>query len=137
MERVHRVPSCGAASTTDGHSFAFGNTLEALRTRGLGHAARGSGRPLDCRKGVGRVTAKDGDYADALAKGHSVHLLATESTGAMRPTFVHLLHALSRCVGLPDVHDSTVYGSSHASARRTHHATRQEWWCQAAAAGHN
>ena len=37
---------------------------------------------LPRRTGQGRVDAKPGDYSDAVAKGNSVHLLATESTGA-------------------------------------------------------
>ena len=75
----------GAASTADGHDFAFGNTLEALAARVLGLQARGAPgeRALDRRTGEGRVDARDGDYADALAKGSHVHLLATESTGAL------------------------------------------------------
>jgi len=97
--------------------FAFGNTLEALTTRVLGHEARGSGSPLDRHTGAGFISAKDGDYADALAKGHHVHLLVTESTGAMCPALIHLLLALSRCVKLPGACDTTVYGTSRASHR--------------------
>ena len=97
--------------------FAFGNTLEALTTRVLGHEARGSGSPLDRHTGAGFISAKDGDYADALAKGHHVHLLVTESTGAMCPALIHLLLALSRCVQLPGVNDTTIYGTSRASTR--------------------
>ena len=60
-----------APSTSDGHTFAFGNTLEKLRRDVLGLAARGEpgDRPLDRHTGLGRVDARDGDYADAQSKG--------------------------------------------------------------------
>ena len=88
----------GAASTTDGHFIAFGNTLEALCVKVLGQEARGSStdRQLDRHTGAGRVDAKAGDYADALAKGHKVHLIASESTGALSRPLVLLLRALGR-----------------------------------------
>ena len=52
----------GAASTTDGHSFAFGNTLEALRALVFGKQAMGQPGepPLDRRTGQGRVAAAPG-----------------------------------------------------------------------------
>ena len=66
----------GAASTTDGHSFAFGNTLEWLRAVVFGKQAMGlpTDPPLDrrttWRTGVGCVDANPGDYHDAMAKGN-------------------------------------------------------------------
>ena len=59
--------------------------LLSLRELVFGRTARGapSDPPLDRRTGQGRVDAKPGDYSDAIAKGNSVHLLATESTGAV------------------------------------------------------
>ena len=83
----------------------------------LGHAARGGAGepPLDRRTGVGRVSAKKGDYADALSKGHGVHLLAMEGSGAMNSTLVALLRALAKGIGLPDVQDTTVYGTARGS----------------------
>ena len=80
----------GAASRADGHSFAFGNTEEHLRAVTLGHPARGeaSAAALDRRTGLGRVDAKDGDYADAIRKGRKVVLLVTETSGALAPPFV-------------------------------------------------
>ena len=109
----------GAASTADGHTFAFGNTLEALVAKVLGLKARGAptDRPLDRRTGEGRVHARDGDYADALAKGHRVHLLASESTGAVSRGVTTLLSCLAKSVLAPDGHDSTVYGAGRASAK--------------------
>jgi hypothetical protein len=52
----------GAASTTDGNSFAFGNTLEWLLAVVLGKKARGAPTdpPLDRRTGLGRVDATPG-----------------------------------------------------------------------------
>ena len=41
--------------------------------------------PLNRRSGVDRVDATLGDYRDASAKGNLVHLLATESNGALSP----------------------------------------------------
>ena len=59
--------------------------LLSLRELVFGRTARGapSDPPLDRRTGQSRVDAKPGDYSDAIAKGNSVHLLATESTGAV------------------------------------------------------
>jgi hypothetical protein len=115
----------GAASTADGGTFAFGNTLEALIAKVLGLKARGTpaDRPLDRRSGEGRVHARDGDYADALKKGHRVHLLVSESTGALSRAVTTLLSCLAKAVRAPEGHDSTVYGTGRASPKSfyTHH----------------
>ena len=108
----------GAASTADGHSFAFGNTLEWLRATVFGKTAMGSptGPPLDRRTGEGRVDATPGHYRDALAKGHIVHLLATESTGALSPPVIRLLKELAKAHPQGATgHDSTQYGLGRAS----------------------
>ena len=107
----------GAASTTDGHSFAFGNTLENLRSIVYGRKAMGapSDAPLDRRTGVGRVDAAPGDYRDALEKGNLVHLLASESTGALSPAVILLLKALAKSTQEVQGHDSTPYGLGRAS----------------------
>ena len=107
----------GAASTSDGHTFAFGNTMEELCTKTFGHEARGDGDPLDRSTGIGRISRKPGHYSDAIAKGHGVHLLVTESSGAMSAPLVAILRALAQCVKLPDACDTTVYGSSRAAPR--------------------
>ena len=109
----------GAASTTDGHSFAFGNTLEALRALVFGKKAMGQPNdpPLDRRTGQGRVDASPGHYDDALAKGNIVHLLATESTGALSPDVIRLLRELAKTAQGTSGHDSTVYGLSRASPK--------------------
>ena len=115
----------GAPSTADGGTFAFGNTLEALTAKVLGLKARGTpaDRPLDRRTGEGRVHARDGDYADALKKGHRVHLLVSESTGALSRAVTTLLSCLAKAVRAPEGHDSTVYGTGRASTKSfyTHH----------------
>ena len=51
---------------------------------------------LDRVSGDGWVAAKDGDYADALAKGHTVILLVTESTGAFSADLDRVLRQLAR-----------------------------------------
>ena len=95
------------------------NTLEALTAKVLGLKARGTpaDRPLDRRTGEGRVHARDGDYADALKKGHRVHLLVSESTGALSPDVIRLLRELAKTAQGTSGHDSTVYGLSRASPK--------------------
>ena len=116
-----RIPTLcgGAASTADGGDFAFGNTLEALVAKVLG--LKGFGAPgtraLNRWTGEGRVDAHAGDYADTLAKGHLVHLLAAESTGALSRGVTSLLTMLAKSVRGPDGHDSTTYGTGRASPK--------------------
>ena len=107
----------GAASTTDGGDFAFGNTEELLRVLMLGVAARGdpSDPPFDRRTGTGRVKARAGAYADAQDKGHPVHLLVSETTGALSDTTVNLLKSLARIAKSDKGYDSTPYGQSPTS----------------------
>ena len=107
----------GAASTTDGHSFAFGSTLEYLRGKVLGQKQMGapSDPPLNRRTGVGRVDPRPGDYADAFTKGNIAHLLASETTGALTPEVIRLLHALDKSTKDAQGHDSTQYGLGRAS----------------------
>ena len=108
----------GAASTVEGWKFAFGR-LEELRTIVFGHEARDADnpRPLDRLTGVGRVSRKTGAYSDGIAKGHGAHLLVSEPSGACDPATTRLLRDTSKAIGLPGIHDSTVYGSSRASTR--------------------
>ena len=73
--------------------------------------------PLDRRTGLGRVDATKGHYDDALAKGNIVHLLATESTGALSPDVIRLLRELAKTAQGTSGHDSTVYGLSRASPK--------------------
>ena len=108
----HGSQRCGgAASTSDGHLFAFGNTEELRRGQVLGLAARDSpdDRLLDRRTGAGRVDAKGGDYADARSKGTAVTLLATESSGALSHGTVRLIRRLAAHVATPEGHDATAY----------------------------
>ena len=109
----------GAASTADGHTFAFGNTLEHLICLVLGQSARGAPgeHALNRLNGEGRVDYKPGQYTDALTKGNIVHLLAAESTGALSAAFVKLLKHLDRVAKTPGGHDHTVYGTGRASPR--------------------
>ena len=74
--------------------------------------------PLNRRSGVDRVDATLGDYRDASAKGNLVHLLATESNGALSPAVVLLLHALAKFTHDAQGHDPTpYYGLGRASPR--------------------
>ena len=108
----------GAASTSDGHTYAFGNTLEHLRVLVLGTEARGAPTdpPFNRVTGEGRVDYKPGDYADALAKGSKVRLLATESTGALSSDVIDLLRALAKASTTDGV-DTTPYGTARTSPR--------------------
>ena len=70
---------------------------------------------LDRVSGDGWVAAKDGDYADALAKGHTVILLVTESTGAFSADLDRVLRQLARTARASGSIDHTPYGTSRAS----------------------
>ena len=107
----------GAASMTDGYSFAFGSTLEYLRARVLGQKEMGapSDPPLNRRTGVGRVDPKPGDYADARrATSYTCSALRAR---ALTPEVIRLLHVLDKSAGAadPQGHDSTQYGLGRAS----------------------
>ena len=80
---------------------------------------------LDRLTGIGWVSEKRGDYADAIAKGHDVSLLVVEPlSGAMSPALARLLHDLDALTKLPGGIDSTIYGTSRRATRsfKTHHA---------------
>ena len=64
-----------------------------------------------------------GHYSDGAAKGHGTHLLVTEPSGACNLALTRLLRDTSKAIGLPGIHDSTVYGTSRASTRSffSHH----------------
>ena len=117
MESSKPLPPPLPRRHTDGGTFAFGNTEEALRVKVFGVSERGEKAEgaLDRRTGHGWVAATDGAYADALAKGHAVTLLGTESTGAIFTAFALLLKALGKASNAPGTHDATTYGTSHAS----------------------
>ena len=72
---------------------------------------------MDRVSGDGWVAAKDGDYADALAKGHTVILLVTESTGAFSADLDRVLRQLARTARASGSIDHTPYGTSRASTR--------------------
>jgi hypothetical protein len=116
----------GGPCTSDGADVAFGNTLEKLRAVVLGHDARdpSAARCHDRQTGEGSLKARRGQYAGALALGHRVVLLATESTGAFSTALVRLLRRLASNAARGDASDRTVYGAGRASPRdfTTHHA---------------
>ena len=74
--------------------------------------------------GTGSLKARRGQYAGALALGHQVVLLATESTGAFSAPLVRLLKRLASNVASGDASDRTAYGTGRASPHdfTTHHA---------------
>ena len=63
------------------------------------------------------MAAKDGDYADALSKGHAVILLVTESTGAFSADLDRVLRQLARTARASGSIDHTPYCTSRASTR--------------------
>ena len=99
----------GAPSTADGGYFAWGNTKESLIKKTFGLRQRGSGGPLDRNTGIGRVDACRGHYTDALQKGHKVHLLVTETTGALTPDVVNFVRQLDK-YAKANKSDTTAYG---------------------------
>ena len=107
----------GAPSQVDGDRYAFGCTEEDQRRKNYGLRQIGlpGQPPLDRTTGIGHVAERDGDYADALSKGHGFLLLLAENTGAIAPAFVKLLRILARSARLPTGSDTTVYGTSRAS----------------------
>ena len=115
----------GCPSTVDGGRFAFGCTEESMRRKVYGLAAIGSPgeRAFDRRIGQGRVDACDGDYADALRKGHGVLLLVAETTGALSPNVIFALRSCARVASMPTGNDTTVYGTSRTSPQSffSHH----------------
>jgi hypothetical protein len=115
----------GAPSTSDGGSFALGNTEESLRALTLGLAERGTpGTRYDRRSGDGWVAATtDHHYADALSHGRPVTLLASESSGAISTAFDLALRLLDRQSRARGALDATRYGTSRVSHRRfyAHH----------------
>jgi hypothetical protein len=126
LKGVNSHEHCGVPSQVEGHVFAFGCTLEQFTRQVLGLRAVGSAsdEPFNRRSGAGRIHVHHGEYADALRRGHSTLLLATESSGAMNPVLVGLLRILGRIAKQPTSNDLTVYGTSSASPRAfaLHHA---------------
>ena len=78
---------------------------------------------FDRTTGASFVDACDGQYADALAKGHGVNLLHAETTGALGAVFMAVLWILPlrSCASLvPLTSPSTARGAS-PKAFLTHH----------------
>ena len=80
------------------------------------------------------VDACDGQYADALAKGHGVNLLHAETTGALGAIFMTVLRVLAKQSRLPGATDFTQYGEGRASPKAflTHHVASISTAIQAA-----
>ena len=58
-----------------------------------------------------------GRTGQAQRTRYLTYLLVSEPTGACNPELTRLLRTTSKAIGLPGIHDSTVYGSSRASPR--------------------
>jgi len=74
-------------------------------------------RAFDRTTGEGFVAACQGQYADALAKGHDVSLHHAESTGALGPVLMATLRILARQSRLQGATDLTHYGEGRASSK--------------------
>ena len=118
------------------HIYAFGCTAEHLRKLVFG--LRRIGAPdepaFNRTTGAGFVDACDGQYADALAKGHGVNLLHAETTGALGAIFMTVLRVLAKQSRLPGATDFTQYGEGRASPKAclTHHVASISTAIQAA-----
>ena len=119
------TPNGGAPSTSEGHLIAFGNTEEnqtriVLGLRQIGDEDDGK---YDRDSGTGYVAAFDGQYRDALAKGHGTTLCLAETTGALSPPFMATLRQCGRLSRRPGAVDLTQYGEGRASPKDflTHH----------------
>ena len=90
--------------------------------------------PYDRSTGSGYVARHDGQYSDALAKGHGVTLLHTETTGAISAAFMATLRILGRLSRRAGSIDLTQYGEGRASPKffLTHHAASISTAIQAA-----
>jgi hypothetical protein len=62
-----------------------------------------------------RPLARPGRLPDAFTKGNITHLLASETTGALTPEVIRLLHVLDKSTNDAQGHDSTHYGLGRAS----------------------
>ena len=90
---------------------------------GLAQIGDPGDRAFDRATGEGFVAACQGQYADALAKGHGVSLHHAESTGALGPVLMATLRILARQSRLQGATDGTRYGEGRASSKAflTHH----------------
>ena len=93
------------------------------------HGAKQRGTPaddwLDRRSGRGRVNATDGQYSDAIAKGHPVRLWTVEGSGAVNGLLQLTIRQLARIASTSSGNGTTIYGSSRASTTDfyPHHIT--------------
>jgi hypothetical protein len=88
-----------------------------LRHKNHGLQQRGdpSDPPFQRDTGLGYVAPCDGDYTDAISKGHPVLLCITETSGAVCAAFATLLHLLARAARARGATDNTRYGYGRAS----------------------
>ena len=127
--------------------YAFGCTgprparRETLRKLvfGLKQIGNPDDRAFDRTTGEGFVDACDGQYADALAKGHGVNLLHAETTGALAGSAPSSWprSELAKQSHLPGATDLTQYGEGGTSPKAflNHHVANISTAIQAADAG--
>ena len=84
--------------------------------------------------GTGYVAAHDGLYADALAKGLTVHLCIMETSGGLGAALAAILRLLARAAHAKGAIDGTRYGRGHASTRSfyAHHVAEMSTAVQVA-----
>ena len=109
----------GAPSRADGYLYAFGSTEEHARKKAYGLKQRGAptDRPFNRSTGFGYVAACNGSYSDAIAKRNPAVLVGTESTGALMPGLIFLLHVLAKNIKRGIAQDTTVYGTARVSPK--------------------
>ena len=107
----------GAFSENEGSHCGFGGTAEHARYLTLGCKQRG--RPeqpqLSHANGTGHVAEHKGHYADALSKHRFVALVLVETTGAVHPDAVGMLHAWHNESRIEGHADRTVYGTARTA----------------------
>ena len=73
--------------------------------------------PLDHATGAGYVAAHKGHYHDALSKRRNVVLVLVETTGAVHPDAVGMLHAWHNESRIEGHADRTVYGKARTATK--------------------
>ena len=114
-----------------GHLYGFGNTEEKLRVKILGCKPRGRRQDgafihMGPHAGTGWVKGVEGDYRDALSKGHKTKIVLVETTGGISPHTRAICRRHARRATAKGARDKTKYGTTRISTRSfyTHHTQR-------------
>ena len=107
----------GAYSENEGSHVGFGGTAEHARHLTFGCKQRGRpGQPqFNHTTGAGYVAEHKGHYHDALSKHRFVSLVLVETTGAVHPDAVGMLHAWHNESRIEGHADRTVYGKARTA----------------------